>query len=265
MFNFKKVFLTKKPIIAMCHLLPLPDDPKYDEILGIEHIINHAKKEIEILQNNGVHGLLISNEFSYPYSQNVSQITVASMARIIGELRKNIKVPFGVDCMYDAFSTIDLAVATGANFYRITLNPASVYDYELGRTQLGDYIRHANRKNLKDAKCLINIEPSLSLALKSNNIDKLFNSVLIQANPDALCISSKLMTYLAVEKLELLHNIRDNTLLFCDGGCNKDNIKDILMFSDGAIVGTTLKKDGELQNAIDESRLREFLSCINNI
>lgn len=265
MFNLKKVFETEKPIIAMCHLFPLPDDPNYDEKLGIEHIINHAKKEIEILQNNGVHGLLISNEFSYPYSQNISQITVASMARIIGELRKNIKVPFGVDCMYDAFSTIDLAIATSANFYRITLNPSSACDYELGRTQLGDYIRYANRKNLKDAKCLINIDPSLNLAIKSNNIDKLFNSVLIQANPDTLCISSKLITYLVVENLELLSSIRDNTLLFCDGGCNKDNIKDIFMFSDGAIVGTTLKKDGEIQNEVDESRLKEFMSCINNI
>lgn len=30
------IFGVKKPIIAMLHLLPLPGDPSYDEVGGIE-------------------------------------------------------------------------------------------------------------------------------------------------------------------------------------------------------------------------------------
>ena len=32
----KELFHVEKPIIAMCHLLPLPGDPYYDEEKGLE-------------------------------------------------------------------------------------------------------------------------------------------------------------------------------------------------------------------------------------
>ena len=36
------IFGVKKPIIAMLHLLPLPGDPSYDEVGGIEKVLNRA-------------------------------------------------------------------------------------------------------------------------------------------------------------------------------------------------------------------------------
>lgn len=262
MFNFEKIFSTEKPVIAMCHLLALPGDPQYNGIAGIEHIINYAKNEIEILQSNGVDGLLISNEFSYPYSQNISKLTVATMARVIGELKNFIKIPFGVDCMYDAFSTIDLAVATDAKFYRITLNPSDSYNYELGKSPLGDYLRYENANN---STCFINIEPSVRLSLKSKNIERLFNAILVQANPEVLCISSESMAYLTDKKIELYNQIKDKTKIICDGGCNKSNVQKIFKHANGVIIGTALKKDGNLQNSIEASRISDFIDCIHHI
>ena len=39
-----ELFGVKKPIIAMCHLLPLPSDPYYDEEGGMEKVIERARR-----------------------------------------------------------------------------------------------------------------------------------------------------------------------------------------------------------------------------
>ena len=57
-------------------------------------VIENAAGELRALQDGGVDGILIANEFSLPYEKKVSYVTVAAMGRIVGELKKEIKVPF---------------------------------------------------------------------------------------------------------------------------------------------------------------------------
>ncbi len=45
------------------------------------------------LQEGGVDAVMFSNEFSLPYLTKVETITVASMAAIMGELKREIKSP----------------------------------------------------------------------------------------------------------------------------------------------------------------------------
>ncbi len=49
--------------------------------------------------------------------------------------------------------------------------------------------------------------------------------------------------------------------LILGSGSNKNNIKDLLPYSDGVIVGTTIKKDGYLYNPIDPVRAKEFIEA----
>ena len=63
----------------------------------MEKVLNRAIHDLEALQNGGVDGILICNEFSLPYQTNVDTQVVATMARLIGQMMPRIKVPFGVD------------------------------------------------------------------------------------------------------------------------------------------------------------------------
>ena len=65
----EELFHVKKPIIAMCHLQPLPGDPYYDEEGGMEKVVECAKHDVIALQNGGVDGIMFSNEYSLPYSR----------------------------------------------------------------------------------------------------------------------------------------------------------------------------------------------------
>ncbi|MBQ1323036.1 MAG: SgcQ protein, partial [Erysipelotrichaceae bacterium] len=97
----KELFHVEKPIIAMCHLLPLPGDPYYDEEKGLEAVIERAKKDVQALQDGGVDGIMFSNEYSLPYLTKMEPITLAAMAYVIGRVKEEVTIPYGVNCLWD--------------------------------------------------------------------------------------------------------------------------------------------------------------------
>lgn len=263
MFWTEKILGTHKPIIGMCHLQPLPNDPLFDTTKGINFIIEKARNDINILQNEGINGILFSNEFSYPYSQKVAQVTVATMARVLGELKNQIQIPYGVDCMYDAFSTIDLAIATDADFYRVTLRCSSLNDYNYGITELGDLIRYAALNKLK-AKNIINIDSSVTLSIIEKNTRELIKAIIIQAIPDSLSISAKTIDKLLVLEDNYFSKMFKDVNLICDGSCDTDNIIKILNYTNGVVVGTALKENKKISNPISRMNVKSFINTANS-
>lgn len=97
----KEVIGTEKAVIAMCHLRALPGDPSFDAQLGMNWVIDKARDDLMALQNGGVDAVMFSNEFSLPYLTKVRPETTAAMARIIGQLMSDIRIPFGVNVLWD--------------------------------------------------------------------------------------------------------------------------------------------------------------------
>ena len=106
----EKMFGVKKPIIAMLHIDPLPGDPLYKSENDMDKVVEHAR----------VDGIIFSNEFSLPYQRNMDMVTPAAMAYVIGNLRSEIKVPYGVDAISDGRACLELAAAVKAQFVRGT-------------------------------------------------------------------------------------------------------------------------------------------------
>ena len=82
----EEVFGCRKPIIGMCHLNALPGDPSFDRQGGMQEVVQWARRDLLALQSGGIDAVMFSNEFSMPYLTRVETVTVAAMARIIGEL-----------------------------------------------------------------------------------------------------------------------------------------------------------------------------------
>ena len=65
--RFHEVLETRKPIIAMAHLLPLPGSPLYEHALGIDGIREAVRRDVEALQEGGVDAIMFGNEGDRPY------------------------------------------------------------------------------------------------------------------------------------------------------------------------------------------------------
>ncbi len=134
----------------MGHLKPLPGDPGYDAEKGVSDILEAARRDLHALQDGGVDAVMFSNEASLPYLLENEAITSITMARIIGELMGEIKIPFGVNVLWDPMASIDLAVATGAVFVREIFTGVYGSDFGLWNTNgSASWTRRLSSSNTK--------------------------------------------------------------------------------------------------------------------
>lgn len=262
----KDVIGTEKAVVAMCHLQALPGDPYYDKEKGMEWVVERATEDFLALQEGGVDAVMFSNEFSLPYLTDVKKETVAAMARVIGELKANIKIPFGVDVLWDPFASIDVAAATGAKFVREVFTGVYASDFGLWNTNFGAVVRHQRRVGAENVKLLFNIVPEAARYLADRNIKDIAKSTVFNCKPDALCVSG--LTAGSQTDTQVLKDVKDtvpNTVVLANTGCRMDNIGKQLAIADGAVVGTTFKKDGVFHNQVDIERVTAFMEEVRRI
>ena len=261
----KELFEVETPVIGMCHLPALPGDPHYQPGSSLDSIVDYARREVTALQNGGIDGVLISNEFSLPYLTKTEPITATVMARIIGEIRSTITVPFGVNVLWDGVASIDLAVATGASFVREIFTGAYASDFGLWDTNVGAAARHRARMGASDVRLLFNIVPEAAAYLADRDLTAIARSTVFNARPDGLCVSG--LTAGASTDIDHLRTVKravGETPVIVNTGVNKDNVADLLSVADAAIVGTHLKRDGTFENPIDESRVAALMAAARN-
>ncbi|MHB1395068.1 MAG: BtpA/SgcQ family protein [Clostridia bacterium] len=261
----KDLFKTSKPIIAMCHMLAMPGDPRYDRQGGMKKVAEAARKELHALQNGGVDAVMFSNEFSLPYLTKVRTETVAAMARVIGELLDEIEVPFGVNVLWDPKASLDLAAATGARFVREIFTGVYASDFGLWNTECGEVIRHRQHIGAEDVKLLFNIVPEAAKYLADRDIVQIAKTTVFNNKPDILCISGITAgEQTDCQILKLVKEAVPNTLVFANTGVNLGNVEVQLSIADGAVIGTAFKVDGKFDNVVDETRVKVFMDKVKS-
>ncbi|MED1796141.1 BtpA/SgcQ family protein [Brevibacillus nitrificans] len=259
----KDVFGTEKAIIAMCHILPLPGDPYYDKGKGMEYVVEMTRKDLLALQEGGVDAVMFSNEFSLPYLTDVKTETVAAMARIIGELKKEITVPFGVNVLWDAKKSLDLAAATGAGFVREIFTGVYASDFGTWDTNVGETIRHQHRIGAEQVKLLFNIVPEAAKYMADRDIESIAKSTVFNNRPDALCVSGLTAgTETDAQLLQRVKAVVPHTVVLANTGMRLENVEQQLAIADGAVVGTTFKVDGKFENHVDPNRVQAFMDKV---
>ncbi len=259
----QELFHVEKPVIALLHLRALPGDPLYGAEDSMEQVTEWAREELHALQDGGVDGILIANEFSYPYEKKVSYVTVAAMARVIGELKSEIRVPFGVNIATNAVATIDLAAATGASFVRNAFTGAYMGENGLIDTNFPEVIRRKKALGLDHLKMFFKVNPESEVYLAERSLEKITKSLLAYYFPDAFCVSGDNAGVEADSSLlKRVKSAAKDVPVFSNTGCTKENIVEKLTLGDGACVGTAFKKDGKFENFVDAARVKEFMDVV---
>lgn len=261
------MFHVQKPIIAMLHLDALPGDPAFRHGDTMETVVAHAKQDLAALQEGGVDGVLISNEFSLPYERHMSFVTPAAMARVIGELKQDLRVPFGVDCISDGLATIELAAAVSADFVRGTFCGCYVGDGGLYNNDFSQLLRRKAALHLDDLRMFYFLNPESDRNLDTRPLPDIAKSLVFKAAPDALCVSANAAGEdVNTPLMESVRSvIRSDTAIVCNTGCRVDTIAEKLSTADAAIVGTTFKKGGSFRERVDAERVRVFMDEVKRI
>jgi membrane complex biogenesis BtpA family protein len=262
----KELFRTDKPIIAMCHLKAFPGDPGFEPAGGLQAVLEAGRRDLAALQEGGVDAVMFSNEFSLPYLTRVETITVACMARVVTELLPEVHVPFGVNVLWDARASLDLAVATGASFVREVFTGAYASDFGLWDTNAGSVVRHQHAIGAQAVRLLFNIVPESAAYLGARPVAEIARSTVFNARPDILCVSG--LTAGAETSLSILSQVKQavpDTPVFANTGLKPTNVREQLAIADGAVVGTTFKRDGVFTNPVDVRRVAEFMAVVRSM
>lgn len=261
----KEVFGTEKAIIAMCHLQAMPGDPNYDEQKGMDYVVECARRDLRALQDGGVDAVMFSNEFSLPYLTKTEPVTAVCMGRIIGELRSELRVPFGVNVLWDAERSLDLAAATGACFVREIFTGVYASDFGLWNTDVGKTARHRRAVCAQNVRLLYNIVPEAARYLSDRTVEEIAKTTVFNNRPDALCVSG--LTAGASTDSEVLRRVKDTvpqTVVLANTGVRPENVERQLSIADGAVVGTAFKVDGVFENPVDGLRVAEFMRLVRD-
>ncbi|RUZ35660.1 BtpA/SgcQ family protein, partial [Mesorhizobium sp. M7A.F.Ca.US.003.02.1.1] len=108
----------KKAVISMAHIGALPGTPLYDADGGLDKLIDGVLSDIRKLQNGGVDAIMFGNENDRPYVFKAPPEGIAAMTAIVQAVKPELKVPFGVNYLWDPTASVAIGAATGARFVR---------------------------------------------------------------------------------------------------------------------------------------------------
>lgn len=266
MTRFRNVFGDTKPVIAMVHLGALPGAPLHDHAAGLDGLINGARADLRALQAAGVDAVMFGNENDRPYELQVDTASTATMAYVIGRLRDEISVPFGVNVLWDPKASIALAAATGAAFVREIFTGTYASDMGVWAPDAGAAYRYRDRLGARDLAMLFNVSAEFADSLDRRSVADRARSAVFSSIPDAVLVSGAITGEAArMEDLESVKAVLPNTPVLANTGVKHDTVGDVLRVADGCIIGSALKYDGHTWNAVDPDRAADFMDKVRAI
>ncbi len=263
MERFRQVFGTARPVIGMVHLGALPGAPLYDAAGGVERLVADARADLAALQAAGFDAVMFGNENDRPYEFDVDRASTATMAHVIGRLRDDIHVPFGVNVLWDPMSTVALAAATGAAFVREIFTGTYASDMGPWTPDAGQAMRYRDRLGRRDCLMLYNVSAEFADSLDRRPLPDRARSAVFSSIPDAVLVSGQITgEAAALSDLEAVKAVLPDTPVMANTGVKHDTVADVLRVADGCVVGSALKVDGNTWNPVDPARAADFMARV---
>ena len=263
MDRFRKVFGAGKPVIAMVHLGALPGAPLHDAEAGLEGLVEGARADLHALQTAGFDAVMFGNENDRPYEFEVDASSTATMAYVIGRLRPEITVPFGVNVLWDPMATMALAAATGAAFAREIFTGAYASDMGLWTPDAGRALRYRDRLGRRDLALLYNVSAEFADSLDRRPLPDRARSAVFSSIPDAVLVSGQITgEAAALSDLEAVKKVLPATPVLANTGVKHATVAEVLSVADGCVVGSALKQGGDTWKPVDPERAKDFMARV---
>lgn len=252
-----------KTVVSMAHIGALPGSPLYDTDGGMQKLIDGVVADITALQEGGVDAIMFGNENDRPYALEASPESVAAMTAIVAAVKPLLKVPFGVNYLWDPYATVAIAAATGASFAREIFTGIFASDMGLWNPDAGKALRLRRSLGRNDMKLLFNINAEFASSLDTRPIALRAKSAVFSSLADVILVSGPI-TGEPVDgsNLKSVREVLPDTPVMANTGVNIDNVAEIFRYADGCVIGTHFKVDGNTWNAVDPTRVKRFMDKV---
>ncbi|HEY1684129.1 MAG TPA: BtpA/SgcQ family protein [Tepidisphaeraceae bacterium] len=255
------IFTSKKVVIGMLHLPPLPGSRLYTGSMST--IRESLLRDADALAAGGVHGLMMENFGDVPFFPGrVPTHVAAHMTALALEVRKRFTLPLGINVLRnDGLTALAIAHATGASFIRVNvLSGARVTDQGLIQGIAHDLLRENYDANLRNIHIFADVDVKHSAPLAARPLIDEVDDTLHRGLANALIVSGAgTGKPTDPEKVKQVKKAAGNVPVFIGSGLNPQSLPQFLDHADGFIVGTAFKQDGLANNPVDAMRVKEFM------
>ncbi|MGD1931720.1 MAG: photosystem I biogenesis protein BtpA [Leptolyngbyaceae cyanobacterium] len=257
------IFKATTPVIGVVHLLPLPTSPRWGG--DLQRVIDRAEQEATALASGGVSGIIVENFFDSPFPKDqVDPAVVSAMSLIVHRLQQLVAVPVGINVLRnDARSAMAIATCVNAQFIRVNvLTGVMATDQGLIEGCAYELLRY-RRELGSEVKILADVLVKHARPLGSPNLTTAVEETIHRGLADGIILSGWATgSPPSLEDLELAKTAAKEIPVFIGSGANWENIGQLIQSADGAIVASSLKRKGDINQPIDPIRVRQFIESL---
>jgi uncharacterized protein len=246
----ERAFGTSSPLIGVVHLPPLPG---YAGSPGMQALIRHALADLEAFERGGLHGVLVENEHDRPHRVEAGRETIAAIAVIAHELvRASRRIAVGVEILLnDPEASLAAAVAAGAAFIRTDYFSDAMTRPEYGPMRIAPDEVLAYRASLGASGVLVlaDIQVKYAQLLEPCSLQESAARARAAGADGVVVSGSRTGEPPSVEELANARAGAGGIPVLVGSGLDPQNAGALLRAADGAIVGTSLLRDGHAELA----------------
>jgi membrane complex biogenesis BtpA family protein len=264
-----ELFTSAKPLIGTIHCLAFPGSPRYRGE-SMKSIIQHAVEEARAYDEGGMNGIIVENSWDLPFlrPEDIWYETVATMSVVADSVREATSLPIGINVLANAGeAAIAVAKASRASFIRVN-QWVNAYVSNEGIVQ-GNSARILRYRSMLQAQEVaifadVHVKHGAHAIVADRPVEEQARDVEFFDADVAIATGNHTGDATPIEEIE---NIRRGTHLpvLVGSGLSVGNAFDLMEKADGAIVGTSLKENGEWWGRVSVDRVRALVREVSRM
>ena len=264
-------------LIGVLHLPALPGDPA-NEGMGFAQVREFVLRDADALASGGVDAIILENFGSAPFvkgckGDRIPPHQAAMLTLLAGEVKRLHNLPTGMNCLRnDAHTALGIAAAAGLNFIRVNVHTGTyVTDLGVIEGEAADTLRYRkalgadhgeNRVAILADVLVKHASPLAPLtaqdAVKDTLLRGLADAVIVTGAATGAPVDEALLT-------EVRAAAGQSGSVLLGSGLSPENAPSLAPLANGAIVGTWLKEEGRVHNAVDATRVRKMADAVRGL
>lgn len=256
--------INKPALIGVVHLKPLPGSPRATATM--KEIVKAAIVDAKAYEQGGADAVIIENFGDIPFTKSrVPAETCAAMAVAGQAVREAIKLPLGFNVLRnDPLTALGLCAACDGDFIRINVHSgAMITDQGVIEGNAFETLRKRRELGLDHVKILADVHVKHATPLGELSLEDAARDTLDRALADGLIVSGVGTGHpTAIADLHTVRKTCPRAPVLLGSGVKLDNVETYLGLASGFIVGSSLKRDGGIGNAVDPKRVARLMAAI---
>jgi len=252
-----------RTIIGMVHLPPLPGSPRWDG--SMSRVVACALADANALVEGGADAVLVENFGDAPFTPGrVEPAAVAAMSVVAAEVRNALpRTLLGVNVLKnDARAALAVAAAVGAEFIRVNVHAGAVLA-DQGIVQSDAYGTLRDRRLLGvDVAIFADVGGKHAVPLGPVDLDQTARDLVHRGLADALVVSGPATGQATpLTDVKRVRSAVADVPLLIGSGVTAETIAELLSVADGVIVGTSVKRNGDVRLPVERARVEKLVAA----